>query len=266
MRFALVNNERVEAEPKLQGLCPGCLQPVIAKCGTRRIRHWAHRTERTCDSWWEPETEWHRTWKGNFPPECQEIIQHDQTGEKHIADVRTNHGLVIEFQHSHLDLQERIARERFYRNMVWVVDGTRLKRDYTRFLKNKDYLRPTIQRGYFLVARPEECFPVNWLESSVPVIFDFKGVTPADPPDAMREILWCLLPRRAEGNAVVVGMSRKDFVKIAPSRPILLDVRKIIRDFTWYIQHQRKVAEIDYRRRYYRQAMPRQRRRRNRRF
>lgn len=264
MRFALVNNERVEAEPKLKGQCPGCLQPVIAKCGTKRIKHWAHRTEVTCDRWWEPETEWHRAWKDSFPRECQEVIQHDsQSGEKHIADVRTNHGLVIEFQHSHLDPQERAARERFYRNMVWVVDGTRLKRDYTRFSKNKDSLRPTIQRGYFLVAFPDECFPANWLESSVPVIFDFKDVTPTNPPDAMRDTLWCLLPGRAEGNAVVVGMSRRDFVAIAPSRPILLDTRKIINDFTWYIQHQRKAAEIEARRRYYPQVMTRQRRRKN---
>jgi hypothetical protein len=84
---------------------------------------------RDCDTWAEKETDWHRAWKNNFPPECQEFVQHDeQSGEKHIADVRTPHGLVIEFQHSPLDPLERAARERFYGNMVWVVDGTRLQR------------------------------------------------------------------------------------------------------------------------------------------
>ena len=92
-----------------------------------------HRGDRDCDSWAE-ETPWHRAWKNKFPAECQEFIQHDgQSGERHIADVRTNHGLVIEFQRSHLDPQERATRERFYGNMIWVVDGTRLQRDCPAF-------------------------------------------------------------------------------------------------------------------------------------
>ena len=41
-----------------------------------------------------------------------------QSGEKHVADVNTQSGMVIEFQHSHLDPLERAARERFYGNMV----------------------------------------------------------------------------------------------------------------------------------------------------
>src|SRR4030095_12105852 len=108
---------------------------MIANCGEVRVWHWAHRGKRTCDRWWEPETEWHRAWKDNFPRDWQEHIHHDPSGEKHIAAVRTGPGLIIEFQHSHLDPQERAARERFYGNMAWVVDGTRLKKDYPRFLK-----------------------------------------------------------------------------------------------------------------------------------
>ena len=100
--------------------------------------HWAHLAIRDCDSWAKEETEWHRAWKNKFPADYQEFIQHDgQSGERHIADVRTPHGLVIEFQHSHLKLLERAARERFYGNMVWVVDGTRLQRDYPRFNRER---------------------------------------------------------------------------------------------------------------------------------
>ena len=125
-------------------MCRRCNGEVIARCGTRRVAHWAHRGMRDCDTWAEKETDWHRAWKNNFPAECQEFIQHDgQSGEKHIADVRTPHGLVIEFQHSHLDPLERAARERFYGNVVWVVDGTRLQRDYPRFARGKDDLRRT---------------------------------------------------------------------------------------------------------------------------
>lgn len=244
MRFALVNDERVEAAPKLEGLCLGCLQPVIPKCGTRRIWHWAHRAKRVCDKWWEPETAWHRTWKNQFPKEWQESIQHDaQTGEKHIADVCSEHGIVIEFQYSAINPQEQAAREKFYGNMVWVVDGARLKRDYPRFLQGfKNNFRTTPQKGFFLVHFPDECFPAAWLESTVPVIFDFRGIAPVDPPDALRETLWCLLPGRAEKNAVVVGLSRADFVKTTSSRSQFLPAGEIMGVITQYLQDMRRQA------------------------
>lgn len=239
MRYALASGQRVEAYPGGRGMCLLCNGEVIAKCGTHRVAHWAHRGMRDCDTWAEKETDWHRAWKNNFPAECQEFILHDgQSGEKHIADVRTPHGLVIEFQHSHLDPLERAARERFYRNMVWVVDGTRLQRDYPRFNNGKDRLRRTNNQGYFLLTFPEECFPAMWLDSSVPVIFDFRGVDESRPPDVYRDGLWCLLPGRAEGIAVVVGMSREEFVKVAPSRPQLLAAQQIVTDFAQRIREQ----------------------------
>jgi competence protein CoiA len=131
MKFALVDNIKLEATEGLKGICPSCGSELIAKCGAVKMNHWAHKGTRNCDLWWENETEWHRTWKNNFSTDWQEIILIDEiSGEKHIADIRTIHGLVIEFQHSHIDPVERTKREKFYKNMVWVVDGTRLKRGY----------------------------------------------------------------------------------------------------------------------------------------
>lgn len=225
-------------------MCSICNGEVIAKCGSHRIPHWAHKGIRNCDSWAEKETDWHRGWKNKFSVECQEFIQHDgQSGERHIADVRTDHGLVIEFQHSHLDPKERLARELFYGNMVWVVDGTRLQRDYPRFLRGKDDFRRTNNQGYFLVAFPNECFPPLWLESSVPVIFDFRGVDESQSEDVFRTTLWCLLPGRAAGYAVVIGMSREEFVKVAPSRAQLLPVQDILAGFTQRIRESRAAEE-----------------------
>jgi competence CoiA-like predicted nuclease len=41
MKFALIDNNRVEPQPKQQGICPNCSQPVIAKCCKQKIWHWA---------------------------------------------------------------------------------------------------------------------------------------------------------------------------------------------------------------------------------
>jgi competence protein CoiA len=214
MRFALIDNNRVEAQPKQKGLCPNCSQPVIAKCGKQKIWHWAHRSITSCDSWWEPETEWHRNWKNNYPAEWQEVILVDeQTNEKHIADICSVHKLVIEFQHSAINPEERKSREKFYKNMIWVVDGTRLQRDYPRFRKGtENNFRKTREKGYYFVDSPNEVFPKNWLNSEVPVIFDFHAISTTEQ-DKIKNILWCLLPQKDVPRTIVLGLEKRDFVK-----------------------------------------------------
>lgn len=217
MKYALVNNTKTEATKGVKGICPICDSELIAKCGERKINHWAHKGTRNCDPWWETETEWHRTWKNNYPAEWQEtILFEEQTGEKHIADVRTVHNLIIEFQHSHINPQERTSREKFYKNMVWIVDGTRLQWDYPRFVKGfKDFR--TNQQGVYSVDFPDEVFPKSWLNSSVPIIFDFCGLSTIEQ-DEIKNTLWCLLPQKDVTRAVVVGLRRKDFIQITHNR------------------------------------------------
>jgi len=219
MRFALINNNRVEAQPQLKGECSCCSKPVIAKCGTQKIWHWSHKSKVDCDNWWEPETEWHRAWKSNYPTEWQEISLVDEsTDEKHIADVRTSHNLVIEFQHSHIEPQERTSREKFYKNMVWIVDGTRLKRDYPRFLKGrKNGFENTIfydtdNPNIFRVDLIDWFLPSAWLESSVPIIFDFLGNGLLDDDEGLRIPLYCLFPQVGR-YARIAELSRNAFIK-----------------------------------------------------
>ena len=40
MKYALVNNEKVEATKGQVGICPVCGSTVIAKCGNYKINHW----------------------------------------------------------------------------------------------------------------------------------------------------------------------------------------------------------------------------------
>lgn len=218
MKFALVDSQKIEASKGLKGLRPSCGSELIAKCGTRKINHWAHKGARNCDPWWEPETEWHRNWKDKFPIEWQEKIQFDEhTNEKHIADIFTENNLVVEFQHSHIDAKERQAREKFYKNMVWVVDGTRLQRDYPRFQKRIGEFKLTSQRGVYAVEFPDEVFPKNWLESSVPVIFDYCGLA-ENETDQCKSLLWCIVPQINSLNAIIVAFQKSDFVQIVKSR------------------------------------------------
>ena len=130
MKFALHGGKKVEAATNLKdAVCQVCKAEVIAKCGDINRHHWAHKRKKECDHWWDPETKWHRDWKNNFPPQWQEVVHTSKTGEKHIADIKTPNGLVIEFQHSPIKPEKILERNNFYKNIIWIVDGTRRKND-----------------------------------------------------------------------------------------------------------------------------------------
>ena len=124
MRFALVDGNRTEPLSGLAGHCPVCDREMTPKCGRYVRWHWAHKRRSGCDPWHEPETEWHLMWKDCFPKNNQEVVHIDNgTGERHIADVKSASGLVVEVQHSPIAQRELLSREAFYGDMIWIVDA-----------------------------------------------------------------------------------------------------------------------------------------------
>lgn len=214
MKYALVNGVRKEATKGEWGLCTQCGRVLISKCGEKKINHWAHKNIIECDPWWENESDWHRNWKDNFPEDWQEYNCVDETtGEKHRADIRTTHGLVIEFQSSFLNPEESRKREDFYKRMVWVVDGTKKKRDFDRFKNRIGQFKLTNKRGMYLVDNPENCFPDRWLDSKVTVIFDFKGIEEGLHARDIRNNLYALMPGTSpDGRALLICISRAKFI------------------------------------------------------
>jgi competence protein CoiA len=150
MKFALVNGIKQEPAPKLKGVCCNCGSSTQAKCGTRKVWHWAHVSLQHCDSWWESETEWHRLWKGYFPYQNQEVIHFDnETGEKHIADIKTDNGMVIEVQNSPMNESEMLSRESFYGKMMWIVNGEKFKNNFIILGKLPDPKSKIAQEVFF---------------------------------------------------------------------------------------------------------------------
>lgn len=204
MKFALVNGQRNEAQPSVPGVCQNCDQPVVAKCGELRIWHWAHKGKRQCDPWWENETEWHLNWKSNFPDSWREIVHRANDGTRHIADIKTEHGWVIEFQHSSINPEERRSRDAFYGRLIWVVDGTRRKRDAEQFqnswnhgtaVGNSSNLR-RIYSGDSALLR-------EWSSSLGPIFIDFGG-----------QLLGWVLPGRQNGAVYVALFPRNLLIHI----------------------------------------------------
>lgn len=231
MKFALVDQQRQEAQPKLSGQCPACGHPMVARCGEVRVWHWAHQGERACDPWWESETEWHRNWKGQFPVAWQEVVHKAETGERHIADVKTDRGWVIEFQHSYLQPQERRSRDAFYPKLIWVVDGTRRKRDCEQLLKAWSESAPLGVGSPVRRVLLDSC-PIlrEWADSGAPVFFDLGS----------QQALWWLFARSSDGCGYAAPHPREMFVESHRNATteaarafdaFVADVPKLVADF-----------------------------------
>jgi competence protein CoiA len=224
MKYALVDGGRQEAQPDLSGQCPSCGRLMVAKCGEVRIRHWAHLGRRMCDVWWENETEWHRAWKGQFPSEWQEIVHCAENGEKHIADVKTDQGWVLEFQHSFLNPEERRARDSFYQHLIWIVDGTRRRRDISQF-SNAFKLRSPVGNGNVIWRVPADGCGLlrEWAECRAPVFFDFGNANG----------LWWLLPKHADGVAHVAKFTHGNFLALhqSGSKEKIDEFAKLLQEF-----------------------------------
>lgn len=114
-------DRRIQAIPGAKGTCPICHAEVIPKCGEIKTWHWAHKSLEECDTWHEPEGDWHFNWKKLAGLENTEIVIRKPDGI-HRADIKID-GLVTELQHSPLSPKEVRERESFYGSMIWVIDG-----------------------------------------------------------------------------------------------------------------------------------------------
>jgi hypothetical protein len=131
MLFATVNGEKVEASPKITGTCQLCERPMFSKCGEINVWHWAHHKDESCDSWYEPETEWHKNWKLVFGKDNCEIVI-SKEGVRHIADIVTKERVVIELQNSPIQMPNIRQRETFYgERMIWVINGKPFKENFS---------------------------------------------------------------------------------------------------------------------------------------
>ena len=96
--------------------------------------------------------------------------------------------------------------------MVWVVDGARIKHDYSRFSKAKENFKTTNMLHIFAVEFAEECLPKNWLKNSVPVVFDFQHAKEIPYQEDFRKNLYCLFPNQLGRFKILAEISRTAFI------------------------------------------------------
>lgn len=128
MLLAIHNGQKKRAEDAGSaeiGTCPWTNLAVKAHVGHIR-QYWAYHGEKPNFHYgYEPESEWHISWKSPIQNQYCEVIF--GVNNEHRADILGSNNTVIEIQKSIIDIRDSRERVQFYRNatnrrVVWVVD------------------------------------------------------------------------------------------------------------------------------------------------
>lgn len=125
--------------------------PVIAKRGTHKCHHFAHKSNTICECS-DNKGEWHIWWQNRVKNDNQEVrLLVDK--KYHIADIYIskselnnnpiyNNGIIIEIQHSPMTEETMKIRENFYTNngyhLIWIFDCTNWEYHTIRKYKDKN--------------------------------------------------------------------------------------------------------------------------------
>ena len=136
MQFAInKENQRININDAVIGedsYCPCCKSLLVQKKGSFMIWHFAHKSLDNCISYYDNKGEWHRKMQELFPENNREIFE-SFSSYRHIYDVLTESGIIIEFQHSPISLEDFKKRTKDYvfRSLmnktprpIWVFDYT----------------------------------------------------------------------------------------------------------------------------------------------
>lgn len=179
MLYANLNGDKILPIPKTEAKCPLCKEKVISKCGDVKVWHWAHSKGGSCDSWYEPETVWHKNWKLTFGKENCEI-RINKEARWHVADVFTKDGVVIELQNSPIQKDVIRKREDFYGDkMIWVINGVKFKDHF--YLKDlgEKYNHWTLQPAKYMPSFEKVLFKWefarrSWEDCQRHIFIDFQ--------------------------------------------------------------------------------------------
>jgi len=127
--YAIGTTTAIFPSKGIHATCIDCKQEVISKCGPINADHFAHRPGVVCNTrFHDNKTEWHINWQHTIDPAMPGVnveVPIEKDGSIKRADLISKSNYVIEFQHSHLPKDERIEREKHYKNIIWVVHTDR---------------------------------------------------------------------------------------------------------------------------------------------
>lgn len=203
-----------------EAFCPCCRKRMRARVGDVRRPHWAHESGERCDEWWEEESEWRNVWMatlaGSDKVDIENVLEKD--GTRHFYDARFGGKQIAILRRSRLAPEHIAARERFFGDMFWLVEGK--ASEYARLEEQLVVGMKTAENA----PRCYECersifspFFRRWEDCSAPVVFDFASASSSE-----EEPLWCVLPKGA-GPRIVLEFPKADFISRLKETGMLLN-------------------------------------------
>jgi competence protein CoiA len=126
----LLDRKGNRATPGKYGECPLCFEPLVPKCGNKRIWHWAHYAGTGCrDPYGESESEWHLIWKdrttrrtrdGSVVGRPEVVVERNKV--RSFADIKLPNGIVVKLRRTPIGIDRIRECEDFYGRMVWLFD------------------------------------------------------------------------------------------------------------------------------------------------
>lgn len=183
-------------------------------------------------------------WKNCFPQRFQEIVHFDErTGEKHIADVKTDNGFIVEVQHSPIPEGERRSREDFYGDMLWIVDARDLHGWFT--VGTSFDLATCDPMTYYFQWRSRSTLLKRWSETRKPVFFDTLFPSPLTGhvmTPSQEHVLWRLVQFDPDTNLGFIAPVRSDWLIQAILNGDPLPVMRCDEEDAW--RYRRQLHEV----------------------
>jgi hypothetical protein len=212
---------------------------MISKYGTGLHHpHFAHRHGVICDSWYEPESDWHINWKNTVPINQREVTVIKKDGTRHIVDIQTPKlKIAVELQYSSLSPSDRDERISFYKKIIFLIHGSQL-----RTAKNIEIELLQTGCSASLSATPEPWItkpPFNF-----PLFFDFCNDT----------LLHVKSMDRTNGSTTIIQgsiLSKEKFISTILNNPylnyesLLPGYECILKDmFDWMYQDESNYLDV----------------------
>jgi len=123
-------------------VCKCCDSELRAKKGNINVHHFGHVSKLKCDDWYYKDNKgsWHIMWQNICNMLYLEYIM-IKNDVKHIADIfNVEKNMVIEIQNSNIDKQHIENREKFYENMIWIINLKNLLREDGDFNSSDSFI------------------------------------------------------------------------------------------------------------------------------
>ena len=105
--------------------------------------------------------------------------------------------------------------------MVWVVDGKKNGKDFLK-AGQLQISKGLIEGLANIIYNPQTAFPLNWVYSNVPIIFD-HGFTYYNREYGWQQYLTCLLPGKFGNASIYFHLSKDTFISRIKARETFLD-------------------------------------------